>query len=67
VYTTVHPDGSRSTITSFTVVAAAQNPTKVANSAASVTPSLQDAAARFDGTGLVGYALIGFVGMVAVL
>jgi hypothetical protein len=67
VYTTVKPDGSRSTITSFTVVAAGEMAsTPVGGEAPTESPSLQDAASSLR-VSVVGMGLVGLVGLVAVL
>lgn len=62
VYTTLHPDGSLSTVTSYTVVPASQGPTN-AGASPTETPGLQNAAVRCDGAGIMGYALIAIAGM----
>ncbi|KFX92894.1 hypothetical protein V490_05116 [Pseudogymnoascus sp. VKM F-3557] len=63
-YTTTGADGTVSTVTAYTVVPAIE-PTQ--NTGPSVTPGLQGAASKFDMVGVVGYGIISFVGLVAIL
>ncbi|KFY97729.1 hypothetical protein V498_01904 [Pseudogymnoascus sp. VKM F-4517 (FW-2822)] len=65
-YTTVGPDGKVSTITAYTVVPASE-PTE-GNPGPTVIPTLQgNGASSFDVVGVLGYGLISFIGLVAIL
>ncbi|KFY32122.1 hypothetical protein V494_07889, partial [Pseudogymnoascus sp. VKM F-4513 (FW-928)] len=64
-YTTVGPDGTVSTVTAYTVVPASE-PTQDAPEP-TYTPTLQGAASRFGVVGTLGYGLVLFIGLAALL
>ena len=66
VFTTVKPDGSRSTITSYTVVPAAEA-TQDAPADPTFTPEVQDAATSLSGAGILGFAIVGLTAFMAAL
>ena len=65
IFTTVRPDGTRSTITSQVVVEASEVPQIPAGP--EQTPDLQDAAAGLEMAGVFGYAVIGLAGLAAAI
>lgn len=66
VFTTVKPDGSRSTITSYTIVPAAEA-TQDAPADPTFTPEVQDAATGLRGTGILGFAIVSLTALMAAL